>query len=119
MQLKHNTSLVPAARQLRKEMTQEERRLWYDFLKDYPVRFLRQKVIGRSIVDFYCASANLVIELDGMHHQKKPYAEKDAERTVFLETYGLRVIRITNNEINNHFPLVCQYIDSVVKHLLP
>ncbi len=62
---KHNPNLVENAKVLRKEMTTEERHLWYDFLRTYPVRFLRQKVLGRYIVDFYCAQAKLVIELDG------------------------------------------------------
>ena len=63
MQSKHNKELVPFARQLRKEMTKEERHLWYDFLRDYPIRFKRQKVFGKYIVDFYCATAKLAVEL--------------------------------------------------------
>ena len=68
MQSKHNKQLVPLARALRKNMTKEERRLWYDFLRDYPVRFSRQKVLGRYIADFYSAEAKLIIELDGSQH---------------------------------------------------
>ena len=68
MQPKHNKQLVPLAKQLRKEMTKEERHLWYDFLRSYPVRFSRQKVLGKYIADFYCAEAKLVIELDGSQH---------------------------------------------------
>ena len=52
MQSKHNKQLVPLAKQLRKEMTKEERHLWYDFLRSYPVRFSRQKVLGKYIADF-------------------------------------------------------------------
>ena len=62
---KHNKALTPIARKLRKDMTREERHLWYDFLREYPIRFLRQKVIGSYVVDFYCAAAKLVVELDG------------------------------------------------------
>ena len=118
MQYKHNKKLVPNAKQLRKEMTKEERHLWYDFLKDYPVRFLRQKVIGNYIVDFYCAKANLIVELDGSQHFEDENIEKDVQRTKFLENYGLTVIRIPNNEVNNNFRGVCEYIDLLVKQNL-
>ena len=98
MQPKHNKQLVPLAKQLRKEMTKEERHLWYDFLRSYPVRFSRQKVLGKYIADFYCAEAKLVIEPDGSQHYEDRNAKKDADRTAFLEGYGLRAIRIPNNE---------------------
>ena len=83
MQPKHNKQLVPFAKQLRKEMTKEERHLWYDFLRAYPVRFSRQKVLGKYIADFYSAEVKLVIELDGSQHYEDMNAEKDAERTAF------------------------------------
>ena len=115
MQSKHNKQLVPFAKQLRKEMTKEERHLWYDFLRAYPVRFSRQKVLGKYIADFYSAEAKLVIELDGSQHYEDVNTEKDAERTAFLEGYGLTVIRIPNNEVTRNFGGVCEYIDTVVK----
>ena len=118
MQSKHNKQLVPFAKQLRKEMTKEERHLWYDFLKTYPVRFSRQKVLGKYIADFYSAEARLVIELDGSQHYEGSNAEKDAERTAFLGGYGLTVIRIPNNEISRNFRGVCEYIDCAVKQSL-
>ena len=118
IQSKHNKKLVPFAKQLRKEMTKEERHLWYDFLRSYPVRFSRQKVLGKYIVDFYSAEAKLVIELDGSQHFDEFAIKKDAERTSFLESYGLNVIRIPNNEINENFYEVCEYIDFVVKQSL-
>ena len=118
MQSKHNSNLVPLAKQLRKEMTKEERHLWYDFLREYPVRFTRQKVLGRYIADFYSAKAKLVIELDGSQHYEDSNAVKDAERTKFLEGYGLQVIRIPNNEVNRNFAGVCEYIDAVVQQSL-
>ena len=118
MQSKHNKQLVPLAKQLRKEMTKEERHLWYDFLRIYPVRFSRQKVLGKYIADFYSAEAKLVIELDGSHHYEDINAEKDAERTVFLEGYGVTVIRIPNNEITRNFRGVCEYIDTAVRQSL-
>lgn len=95
-------------------MTKEERRLWYDFLRTYPIRFTRQKILVRYIVDFYCARAKLVVELDGSQHYEDGYAERDAERTAFLTAYGLRVLRIPNNEISRNFRGVCEEIDAVV-----
>ena len=118
MQSKHNKQLVPLAKQLRKEMTKEERHLWYDFLRAYPVRFSRQKVLGRYIADFYSAEAKIVIELDGSQHYEDVNAEKDAERTAFLKGYGLTVIRIPNNDISRNFRGVCEYIDIAVKQSL-
>ena len=118
MQPKHNALLVPLAKQLRKEMTREERHLWYDFLRSYPVRFSRQKVLGKYIADFYCAQAKLVIELDGSQHYEESEQAKDAVRTAFLESYGLTVVRIPNNEITGNFQGVCDHIDSLVKQSL-
>ena len=118
MQSKHNKQLVPLAKQLRKEMTKEERHLWYDFLRTYPVRFSRQKVLGKYIADFYSAEARIVIELDGSQHYEKENSEKDAERTAFLESYGLTVIRIPNNEVSRNFRGVCEYIDIAVRQSL-
>ena len=118
MQSKYNKQLVPLAKQLRKEMTKEERHLWYDFLRTYPVRFSRQKVLGKYIADFYSAEAKLVIELDGSQHYEAVNTENDTERTAFLEDYGLTVIRIPNNEVMRNFRGVCEYFDAVVKQSL-
>ena len=84
MRYKHNKQLVPFAKHLRKEMTKEERHLWYDFLRSYPVRFSRQKVLGKYIADFYSAEAKLVIELDGSQHYEERNVKKDADRAAFL-----------------------------------
>ena len=111
---KHNKVLVPKARELRKNMTKEEKHLWYDFLRGHPARFTRQKVIGRYIVDFYSPRCNLVIELDGSQHFEPEGMEYDAERTLFLEQYGIRVVRIPNCEINQNFEGVCAYIDGII-----
>ena len=83
MQPKHNKQLVPLAKQLRKEMTKEERHLWYDFLRSYPVRFSRQKVLGKYIADFYCAEAKLVIELDGSQHYEDRNIKKRQTAPLF------------------------------------
>ena len=118
MKYNHNKSLVNVGRMLRKNMTKEERRLWYDFLRGRSPRFIRQKIIGNYIVDFYCAKANLVIELDGSQHYEERGIRKDAERTAYLESQGLKVIRIPNNEINDHFRGVCEFIDFEVQKSL-
>ena len=118
MDNKRNHGLVDNARSLRREMTKEERHLWYDFLRTYPVHFSRQKVLGKFIADFYSAEAKIVIELDGSQHYEEIHAERDAERTAFLEGYGLSVLRIPNNEVNRNFYGVCEYIDTAVKQSL-
>ncbi len=91
-------------------MTKEEKHLWYDFLRSYPVRFCRQKVLGKYIADFYCAEAKLVVELDGSGHYTEEGKQYDEERTAFLEAYGLIVLRIPNTEIHKNFQGVCEYI---------
>lgn len=112
---KHNSNLVAYARDLRKNMTKEERRLWYDFLNTYPIKFTRQKILGKYIADFYCAKANLVIELDGSQHYEPEGIENDNKRTAYLNRYKIRVIRISNLDIKNNFEAVCQYIDEIIK----
>ena len=99
-------------------MTKEERHLWYDFLKTYPVRFSRQKILGKYIVDFYCAKASLIVELDGSQHYEEENMKRDENRTKFLEGYGLKIIRIPNNQVKCNFDAVCTYIDLAVKQSL-
>ena len=118
MKYNHNKGLVKNAKELRKNMTKEERHLWYDYLKNKDIRFIRQKIIGNYIVDFYCAKANLVIERDGSQHYEDKGIAYDTERTKYLEQYGLTVIRIPNNEINYNFDGVCEYLDDIVSKSL-
>ena len=113
---KENISLAKA---LRKNMTPWERKLWYDFLRSYPIRFQRQKALGNYIADFYCAKARLVIELDGGGHYTAEQEEKDKIRTKELECMNLTVIRICNLDIDRNFCGVCEYIDLIVKKSLP
>lgn len=115
MDRKHNPSLTGNARNLRKEMTKEERHLWYDFLREYPVRFLRQKVIDNYIVDFYCSKARLIIELDGSQHYEEKGKIRDRIRTENVENRDLIVIRIPNNEVMKNFSGVCEFIDLCVQ----
>ncbi len=103
----NNPKLRKNAQKLRCEMTKEERRLWYDFLKQLPVTVNRQKVIGRYIVDFYCASANLVIELDGSQHYESEGVTSDRERDHTLNQLGITVVRYSNDDVNRNFNGVC------------
>ena len=118
MDRKHNKAIVPNAKNLRKNMTKEERHLWYDFLRTYPVKFTRQKILGKYIVDFYSAEAKIIIEIDGSQHYEPSTIEKDKERTNYLAQYGLEIIRIPNNQINQNFNGVCEHIDNAVKQSL-
>ena len=88
-------------------MTKEERRIWYDFLKQLPVTVNRPKVIGSYIVDFYCASCNLVIELDGSQHYEDEASAADRERDHMLNQLGITVVRYSNDDINRNFEEVC------------
>ena len=115
----YNKKNIPLAKALRKNMTPWERKLWYDYLRTYPVRFQRQKAIGNYIADFYCAKANLVIELDGGGHYMPQQSESDAIRTKEIEAMGLHVFRICNLEIDQNFSGVCEAIDQTIKESLP
>ena len=115
----YNKSNIPLARVLRKNMTPWERKLWYEFLRNYPIRFQRQKAIGNYIADFYCAKARLVVELDGGGHYTPEQIEKDNIRTKELDSMNLTVLRICNLDIDRNFSGVCEYIDLAVKKSLP
>ena len=110
----YNKKLIGNSRALRKNMTKEERHLWYDFLKLLPITVRRQKVIGTYIVDFYIAEAKLVIELDGSQHYEEAGQEKDAQRDAYFESLGLQVLRIPNNAITENFRGVCEKITQLL-----
>ena len=103
------------ARRLRREMTPHERKLWYLFLRKYPVKIYKQRIIGKFIVDFYCASAKLVIELDGSQHYESQGIAYDAERSAFLTSLGLEVLRFSNRDIDRDFTAVCTQIDLTIQ----
>ena len=103
MERKHNKMLTENAKILRNNMTKEEKHLWYDYLKKCPVRFSRQKVLGKYIADFYSAEAKIVIELDGVQHSEEENRIYDEKRTEFLEQYNLKIIRIPNNYVLENF----------------
>lgn len=115
MPLPRNKKLTKTSQNLRRNMTKEEGHLWYDFLKNYPVQFNRQKVIGNFIVDFYCHKAKLIVELDGSQHFEDNDLREDNLRTIYLNNLGLFVLRIPNNEIWESFSSVCDLIDFAVK----
>ena len=115
MSLEYNKSNIPLAQNLRKNATPQEKRLWYQFLSKYPVRFQRQKAIGDFIVDFYCHQAKLVIEIDGSQHFSDAGSTADAFRTEKLESRDLKVIRFTNRQVDTNFRGVCEYVDEAVK----
>ena len=106
----YNKKLTANSRNLRKNMTKEERRLWYDFFKMLPLTFNRQKVIGNYIVDFYCAEAKTVIELDGSQHYEEKGIAADAERDLYLSSIGITVLRYSNSDVNRNFQGVCEDI---------
>ena len=110
MNEQYNSKLTPNARKLRKDMTKEERHLWYDCLKTLPVTVHRQKVLGHYIVDFYIASAKLVIELDGSQHYEEDARQKDQTRDTYLKSIGCSVLRYSNADVNQRFRAVCEDI---------
>ena len=115
MTIPKNNSQLENARRLRREMTPHERKLWYLFLRKYPVKIYKQRIIGRFIVDFYCASAGLVIEVDGSQHYEPQEIAYDVERSAFLSTLGLDVLRFSNRDIDRDFRSVCEQIDITIQ----
>lgn len=110
MRQQYNKSFVGFARELRKNMTPEEKKLWYQFLKKLPITVNRQKNIGDFIVDFYISSAKIVIELDGRQHKMPQNIEEDKIRDEELMRRGLKVLRYSNESVNNNFHAVCMDI---------
>lgn len=116
--MKYNKNNKPLAKALRKNMTPWERKLWYCFLKEYPIRFQRQKCVDNYIVDFYCFRAKLIVELDGGGHYDPTAQIKDQVRTADLEKQGFTVIRFCNLDIDRNFYEVCTVIDEEVNKRL-
>ena len=104
------------SQELRRQMTKEERHLWYDFLKTYPVQFKRQYSTGDYIVDFYCFHARLIIELDGSQHYEPEAVEYDRARANYLQKQGFLVLRFSNSDVMTQFRAVCETIDTAVKN---
>ena len=110
MPLYHNEKLVPFAKDLRNNMTDQERKLWYLFLKRLPLTVNRQKNIGNYIIDFYIHSHNLAIEIDGRQHKLPENRAADEERDSELWALGITVLRYSNQDINQNFRAVCEDI---------
>ena len=118
MTIPKDNSQLENARRLRREMTPHERKLWYLFLRKYPIKIYKQRIIGRFIVDFYCASARLVIELDGSQHYETQGLAYDTERSQFLTALGLEVLRFSNRDVDRDFRGVCEQIDISIQNRL-
>jgi len=112
------SNILNNARKLRKNMTPWERKLWYLFLRDYPVKVYKQKPLGNYILDFYCPSAKVAIELDGSGHYLCGQKQYDEQRTRWLTSKGISVIRINNNDVDRNFKGVKEYIDSILANAL-
>ena len=111
----YNREMRERARELRRNMTPQEKRLWYNFLSSYDVKIYRQRSIGGFIVDFYCSKVKLAIEIDGSQHYTEEGAQYDSERSIVLKKYGVETIRFSNLDIDRNFEGVCQEIDSIIK----
>ena len=112
--LKKNNELLNIARILRHNMTRQEQHLWYDFLRYYPQKIYKQRIIDNFIADFYCHSARLVIEIDGSQHYTNQGKAHDEARTEILERYGIYVLRFSNEDIDKNFDGVCRMIDKII-----
>ena len=113
--MQKNEKMKHFSQELRKNATKEENALWYQYLRKHPVQFRRQCVLGQYIADFYCAKARLVIELDGSQHYDSTGVEQDIQRTQYLESLGLKVLRFCNTDINRNLRGVCLQIDKEVQ----
>ena len=118
MPLSYNGKNTILAKNLRKNATKQENHLWYDFPRNYEIKFQRQRTIDNFIADFYCQKANLIIEIDGSQHYSIEGIQKDNFRTEKLKQYGLTVIRFTNEQIDYNFYEVCEFIDETVKSII-
>ena len=118
MTIPKDNSQLENARRLRREMTPHERKLWYLFLRKYPVKIYKQRIIGTFIVDFYCASANLVIEVDGSQHYEPQGMAYDTDRSVYLSALGLEILRFSNRDVDRDFCGVCRKIDITIQNRL-
>jgi very-short-patch-repair endonuclease len=117
MHLPRNEQLRQNGRNLRKEATREENHLWFDFLRTHALQFHRQRIIGSYIVDFYCPAVKLAVEIDGSQHFEEDGMAYDRNRTIYLNSLGVTVIRFSNRDIQADFEGVCAAIDLQIKEL--
>lgn len=114
----YNKNLKETSRKLRKEMTPQERHLWFVFLKNHPFKFVRQRPIYKFVADFYCSKAKLVIEIDGSQHYTQEGMDYDKLRSDIINIYGIKVIRFSNYDIDKNFEGVCEEINKVIDEQL-
>ena len=113
--LPYDPRMRERVQELRHKMTPMEKKLWYSFLRTYPVKMYKQRPIRTFVADFYCPLARLVIELDGSQHYTEQGKEYDEQRTAILEQYGVQVLRFTNLDVDQHLDAVCAQIDSTIE----
>ncbi len=113
--IKRNSNLLENAKELRREMTKQEKHLWFDFLRHYPIKIYKQRIIENFIVDFYCHKAHLAIELDGSQHYSAEGKLYDDLRSKVIEQYGILVLRFSNFDIDDKFEGVCSVIDKTIR----
>ena len=111
----NNQKLRVNAQTLRKNMTKQERHLWYDCFKQMDVTVKRQHVIGPYIVDFYCAVAKLVVEVDGSQHYEQAGQITDKTRDEYLQGLGIAVKRYSNRDIDMKFRYVCEDLYETIR----
>ena len=113
-EIKKNNKLLNIAKNLRYNMTKQERHLWYDFLRSYPVKIYKQRIIDNYVVDFYCSQARLAIEIDGSQHYSEQGEAYDCKRSKILERYGIYVLRFSNRDVDDNFEGVCYMINETI-----
>lgn len=113
-----NSAMLSRARELRREMTPQETKLWYQFLRRYPIKIYKQRIIESFVVDFYCSKAQLVIEVDGNQHFTAQGRQYDLERSGILARYHLEILRFSNQDVDLHFQQVCEKIDLTIQSRL-
>lgn len=106
------------AKGMRRAMTPEERRLWYDFLSKHPYHFRRQQPCGGYIIDFYAPTLLFAIEVDGSQHFSQDEYARDAERTTYLRERGIHLLRLTNQQIRRDFAEVCSAIENAIADIV-
>ena len=116
--LPYDPRMRERVQELRRKMTPMEKKLWYSFLRSYPVKMYKQRAICTFVADFYCPLARLVIELDGSQHYTEQGMQYNAERSAVFEQYGVQVLRFRNQDVSAQFEAVCEQIHETVMNRL-
>ncbi len=114
----YHSLVVERSIEIRNQQTNEERKLWYVYLRKYHFKIRRQHPIGKYIVDFFCKETKLIFEIDGIQHLLDKNIKYDDKRTLYLEKLGYKVVRFGNPDVNKKFDDVCYYIDLIIKERL-